>query len=97
MLGIAAVYKRVEGAYCDGTYDIAVGGRKLGGTAGFSRGVSQMRAGFVHAAISLRDQPDDLRVIADFERNLGFDCNYRGGAMTSVSREVATWERHVAA
>jgi lipoate-protein ligase A len=97
MFGITASYKRVAGAYCDGKYDIAVGGRKLGGTAGLTRAVRQMRAGIVHAAISLRDQAGDLSVVADFERNLGFDYNYRRGAMTSFSQEIASTASHIAA
>jgi lipoate-protein ligase A len=88
-LGIVAAYRRVDGAYCSGTHDIAVDGRKLGGTAGLVRTMSGMRASLVHAAVSLTFDSKDLAVIRDFERRLGLKLSYRDEAATSICHEIA--------
>ena len=74
---------------CDsGRYDIAVGCRKLAGTAGFVRRLGDAQASVVHASIRLDEHDEELRAVTDLERAIGLKPSYRSDRITSLRREM---------
>jgi lipoate-protein ligase A len=88
LLLVAARYERVPDAYCSGRYDIAVGCRKLAGTAGFVRRLGDVWGSVVHASIRLDEHEDELKAVTNFERAIGLKPNYRSDRITSLRREI---------
>lgn len=86
-LGIAAGAQPVEGSFCDGRYNLAVGGRKLVGTAQAWKRVGGVPVVLAHAVIVVTADPQALSARAnDFEARLGTPVRYRADALTSVAR-----------
>lgn len=88
--GIAASPQLVEGAFCDGRYNLAVAGRKLVGTAQSWRRIGGVPVVLAHAVIVLDADPAALTAATNaFERGLGQPRRYRTDALTSVAAEAA--------
>lgn len=88
-LGLAAAPQPVDGSFCDGRYNLAVGGRKLAGTAQAWRRVGRQRVVLAHAVLVVEADPAALTQRAnDFEAALGGKQRYRSGALTSIAREA---------
>lgn len=95
-LGVAAVTQAVSGSFCDGRYNLAVGGRKLVGTAQAWRRVDGQRVVLAHAVIVASADPAVLTAAANrFEVQCGGTARYRAEALTSVAE--AWCAAHVAA
>ena len=89
-LGIAASAQPVEGSFCDGRFNLAVGGRKLVGTAQAWKRVAGVPVVLAHAVIVVTADPEALTERANaFEQALGTATRYRADALTSVAREAA--------
>jgi len=77
-LGVEADAGPVAGSYCDGRFNIRVGGRKLAGTACRIRRTTRRVAVLAHAVVSVEGDPaGDVAVVAAFERALGLPAAYR--------------------
>lgn len=88
-LGIAASAQPVEGSFCDGRFNLAVGGRKLVGTAQAWKRVAGVPLVLAHAVIVVTADPAALTARANaFEARLGTPTRYRAEALTSVAREA---------
>lgn len=88
-LGIVAGARPVDGSFCDGRFNLAVGGRKLVGTAQAWKRVAGVPVVLVHAVFVVTADPDALTARAnDFEARLGTPTRYRADALTSVAREA---------
>jgi lipoate-protein ligase A len=95
-LGIVATPQPVTGSFCDGRYNLAVGGRKLVGTAQAWRRVAGRPVVLAHAVVVLDADPERLTAQANaFEAALGSDTRYRADTLTSVA--LATADPQVAA
>lgn len=89
-VGIVATPQPVEGSFCDGRYNLAVGGRKLVGTAQAWRRIAGRMVVLAHAVIVVDAEPALLTAQAnDFEALLGSPTRYRADALTSVAIEAA--------
>lgn len=89
-LGIAATTEAVDGSFCDGRYNLAVGGRKLVGTAQAWRRFGGRPVVMAHAVIVVDADPQALTAqVNDYEIALGSATRYREGALTSIAREAA--------
>lgn len=92
-LGIEASAQPVHGSFCDGRYNLAVGGRKLVGTAQAWRRVGGVPLVLAHAVLVVDADPDELTERANaFEAALGSTVRYRADALTSVAQ--AAPDRH---
>jgi lipoate-protein ligase A len=90
-LGIEASAQAVEGSFCDGRYNLAVGGRKLVGTAQAWRRVQGVPLVLAHAVIVVDADPAALTARANaFEAALGSATRYRADALTSVARAAGS-------
>lgn len=88
--GVQASPQPVEGSFCDGRYNLAVGGRKLVGTAQSWRRVGGVPVVLAHAVIVVDADPAALTDAANaFEAALGRPPPYRAEALTSVARACA--------
>lgn len=86
-LGIHAVPQPVNGSFCDGRYNLAVGGAKLVGTAQAWRRVDGRPMVLAHAVIIVGAEPAELTARANaFEAALGTPTRYRAEALTSIAR-----------
>lgn len=86
-LGIDAAPRAVSGAFCDGRFNLAAGGRKLAGTAQSWRRIAGQAVVLAHAAIVVDADPRALTDAANaFERDLGAGRHYRAEALTSVAQ-----------
>jgi len=86
-LGIVAEPQAVAGSFCDGRFNLAVGGRKLAGTAQSWRRVAGAPVVLAHAVIVVDADPLALTEVANaFERDLGSGRKYRAEALTSVAQ-----------
>lgn len=99
--GIAASAQPVEGAFCDGRYNLATGGRKLAGTAQAWRRIDGVPVVLAHAVIVLDADPAALTAATNaFEQGLGQPRRYRVEALTSVAAEAlgagGDWATHLA-
>lgn len=89
-LGIVATPQPVTGSFCDGRYNLAVGARKLVGTAQAWRRVAGRPVVLVHAVTLVDADPERLTAQANaFEAALGTGTRYRADALTSVAIETA--------
>ena len=86
-LGIDAAPRAVSGAFCDGRFNLAAGGRKLAGTAQSWRRIAGQAVVLAHAVIVVDADPRVLTDAANaFERDLGAGRHYRAEALTSVAQ-----------
>jgi lipoate-protein ligase A len=89
-LGLAATPQAVAGSFCDGRYNLAVGGAKLVGTAQAWRRVGGRPMVLAHAVVVVTADPAELTARANaFEATLGSATRYRAEAVTSVERASA--------
>jgi lipoate-protein ligase A len=87
-LGIEANPRTVEGSFCDGRYNLAVGSRKIAGTAQYWRRAGDRHAVLAHALLLVDTDIEMLTDIANrFEAALRSERRYRADALTSVARE----------
>ena len=91
--GIDAETAAVPGAFCDGTYNIAVGGKKLGGTAQRWRllnvaaeATAKPSAVLAHVALMCTiDLGDAIRALNRFYRDLGLDRHVDPGRHVTLA------------
>jgi lipoate-protein ligase A len=94
-MGIFASAQSVEGSFCDGRFNLAVGGRKLAGTAQAWRRVEGRPMVLAHAVFLIDADPDQLTEAANhFEARVASGRTYRPDAITTVAR--AWREAHAA-
>lgn len=81
-LGVETEFRRVEGAFCDGPYDLAVGGRKLMGTAQIQkRGVV-----VVHGTMPVWGGiPETIRWVSRFYAQAGQPTPLREETMVTLA------------
>jgi len=85
-LGLSAAPQPVAGSFCDGRYNLAVGGAKLVGTAQAWRRVAGRPMTLAHAVLVVSADPAELAARANaFEVALGTATRYRADAVTSVA------------
>lgn len=86
-LGVRAAPQAVPGSFCDGRYNLAVGGRKIAGTAQAWRRIHGRPVALAHAVLVIDADPDALTARANrLEALLGREARYRADALTSVTR-----------
>lgn len=86
-LGLPCETGDVAGSFCDGRFNLAIGGRKIAGTAQWWRRIDGAPVVLAHAVLVVDADPQALADEADaVERSLGRPTRYRAGAMTSVAR-----------
>lgn len=88
-MGIAAGLARVPGSHCDGSFNLAVAGRKLAGTAGLIRPAGAWRGLLLHASLCLADDPGDLPAIIAFEQCLGRSAPYQPATHMSLAEAMS--------
>ncbi len=87
-LDIHAAPQAVDGAFCDGRYNLAVRGRKLAGTAQAWRRIAAQPVVLAHAVLVVSADPAALTAQAnELADTLGQGRPYRDEALTSVARE----------
>jgi hypothetical protein len=87
-LGIKAEPRTVEGSFCDGRYNLAVGARKIAGTAQYWRRTGDRHAVLAHALLLVDADVEMLTETANrFEAALHSERRYRADALTTVARE----------
>jgi len=86
-LGIRAEARAVAGSFCDGRYNLAVGGRKIAGTAQYwRRREANGHAVLAHAVLLVDADPAAATGLANaFEAALGSGRTYDPDAVTSVA------------
>ncbi|MBX3603624.1 MAG: lipoate--protein ligase [Piscinibacter sp.] len=88
-LGVEARAQPVEGSFCDGRFNLAVGGRKLVGTAQAWKRVAGVPLVLAHAVLIVAADPQALTARANaFEALLGSGTRYRADALTSIAHEA---------
>jgi lipoate-protein ligase A len=86
-LAINATPQAVAGSFCDGRFNLAVGGRKIAGTAQAWRRIGKDQAVLAHAVIVVSAEPDALTETANrFEESAASGRRYRADALTNVVR-----------
>lgn len=88
--GVAATTGSIEGSYCDGRYNVVIGGKKVAGTAQrwIKHPVSQRTTIISHAAISVDLDPREAaNVVNGYYADLGIDSRVREGSISSLRRE----------
>jgi lipoate-protein ligase A len=89
-LGIRAMPSAIEGAYCDGRFNLCVADRKIGGTAAFMRSRKGRSVGLFHACLTLSGQVErDVACVSRFERSLGQPGRYDAASHGSVFAALA--------
>jgi lipoate-protein ligase A len=87
-LDIAAQPRAVEGSFCDGRFNLAVGTRKIAGTAQYWRRGGARQAVLAHALLLVDADVVELTARAnDFEAALGSSRRYRAEVLTTVAAE----------
>jgi lipoate-protein ligase A len=90
-LGLVATAQAVSGSFCDGRYNLAVGGAKLVGTAQSWRRVAGVPTVLAHAVLLVDADPVALTARCNtLEVALGRAARYRPEAITSVAQ---AWQR----
>lgn len=85
-LGITAAAQPVQGSFCDGRHNLAVGGRKLVGTAQAWRRIAGVPVVLAHAVLIVDADARALCGIANaFEAAAGSARRYEEAALTSVA------------
>lgn len=93
-MNVQAFPAAVEGSFCDGRYNLAVGGQeaavKIAGTAQMwrrLRGTADRHVGLVHALVLVDVDGDHVtRVANGFEAAIGSERRYRPDRVTSLAR-----------
>ena len=76
----------VPGSYCDGRFNIRIGGRKLAGTACRIRRTTGRAAVLAHASIVVEGDPaSDLAAITAFETGIGLAADYRLDSLCTLA------------
>jgi lipoate-protein ligase A len=89
-LGIEAGPRTVTGSFCDGRYNLAVGTRKIAGTAQYWRRAKDRHAVLAHALLLVDADVEQLtHVTNQLESALQSGRVYRADALTSVMRELS--------
>jgi lipoate-protein ligase A len=87
-LHIDAQPRTIKGAFCDGRFNLAVGARKIAGTAQYWRRAGDRHAVLAHALLLVDADTTALTALAnDFEAALQSDRRYDANAITTVARE----------
>lgn len=90
-LGLVTTAQAVSGSFCDGRYNLAVGGAKLVGTAQSWRRVAGVPTVLAHAVLLVDADPAELTARCNaLEAALGRAVRYRPEAITSVAQ---AWQR----
>ena len=93
-LGIRAMASPLDGAYCDGRFNLCVADRKIGGTAAFLRARKGGCVGLFHACVTISGDVDrDVALVSQFERALGRPGRYNPAAHSSVLAAPAADDR----
>jgi lipoate-protein ligase A len=97
----------VTGSFCDGRFNLAVGLRKIAGTAQYWRCAGDRHAVLAHALLLVKADTTALTTLAnDFETALQSNRRYDANVITTVAREwhgapppdlMARVERQIAA
>jgi len=89
-LGIEASAQAVEGSFCDGRFNLAVGGRKIVGTAQAWRRIGGRQVVLSHAVVVAAADPSALTEAANrFEEASGGAPRYRADALASLAEAWA--------
>lgn len=87
-LHIDARPRAVTGSFCDGRYNLAVGSRKIAGTAQYWRRAGDRHAVLAHALLLVDADTTELTALAnDFEVALQSQRRYDANVITTVARE----------
>ena len=86
LLGVEADFGRVEGAFCSGSHDVRVQGRKIGGTAQWRR----RHFILVHGTLFVACQPERvLPLLSRFYQTANGDpVSFDPGSLTTLERQV---------
>lgn len=88
-LGIFAEPGSVNGSFCDGRFNLAVGGRKLVGTAQAWKRIQQQQIVLAHAVVLVDVDPVQLTTAANaFEASIGSGVRYDANALTCIANET---------
>lgn len=88
-LGVVAAPQAVQGSFCDGCWNLAVGGRKLVGTAQAWKRLGGRQVVLAHALVIVDADPAALTESANaLETELGQGRPYRADALSSLAREA---------
>ncbi|MFB6285510.1 MAG: biotin/lipoate A/B protein ligase family protein [Candidatus Bipolaricaulia bacterium] len=80
-LGLESAFKHVEGAFCDGPYDLAIGARKLVGTAQ----VQKRSYMIVHGTAMIDCEIADMvRIVGEFYARAGDPMDLRAATMITL-------------
>lgn len=86
-LGVRTEVQAVLGSFCDGRFNLAVGGAKLVGTAQCWRRLEGVQVVLAHALMLVDADPVALTARCNaFEALLGHDRRYRADRITSLAR-----------
>jgi lipoate-protein ligase A len=86
-LALAAEPRAVEGSFCDGRFNLAVGPRKVAGTAQAWRRVGGVPVVLAHAVLLVDADVEALTARAnEFEAAAGSERRYRTDVVTNVAR-----------
>ena len=86
--GIDAQTRAVEGSFCDGRFNLAVGPRKIAGTAQYWRRAGGRQAVLAHALLLVDADAAQLSAQASaFEATIGSERRYDPGVLTTVAIE----------
>lgn len=84
-LGLESAFKHVEGAFCDGPYDLAIGERKLVGTAQVQKRTYMI----VHGTAMVDCDIDDMvRVVSEFYERAGDPMDLRAETMITLREAI---------
>jgi lipoate-protein ligase A len=87
-LGVQALPQAVQGSFCDGRFNLAVGGRKLAGTAQTWRRIDGTMVVLAHAVLLVDADPEALTQRCNaLEAALGTGRRYRSECLTSLAAE----------
>ncbi len=89
-LGLETATGACRGSYCDGTFNVTSGGRKIAGTASAIRRAGTNIFWLSHAVIWVEGDPAaDIAAVTRFEQALGYRQAYDPAAHTTLARELA--------
>ncbi len=80
-LGLASAFKHVEGAFCDGPYDLAIGERKLVGTAQVQKRTYMIVHGTAMVDCDVADMVD---IVGEFYERAGDPMDLRAETMITL-------------
>ena len=87
-LGLPTETGYVEGAHCDGRFNVTARGRKIAGTAVHVMQRNGERVTVAHASIAMTPAPAALREIVRFETALGLEADFHLEAHTCIMDEL---------